>query len=304
MSKSFLRGLVAALALNACTEIRAPEVPCQVGSYSTTELTALKITKFISLDTSQTNAFAIDLLSCLGAADSDMRDDIVYESLTLLLRDKKLDKDTQVQVFTHTLNILDGPDSSDGFLKPFAALVFSEAVRADRLKAYLSPPQRENAVQATAKYLRQITDYRGFVDGEGWRHGVAHTSDIILQLSLNPNMDAEQLATLRAAITSQIVPTNSHAYIFGESERLARPLFYMARRGAFTQDNWDKWFEQFIAPAPFATWGEVYKSEAGMAKLHNTKAFLNTIYINATETQNENMKMLLPGARKALITLP
>lgn len=191
-----------------------------------------------------------------------------------------------------------------GFLKPFAALNLSELARADRIEPYLTTTQREKMVQTVIRYMNSITDYRGYDDRQGWRHGVAHTADVILQLTLNPNIEASQVQRLRLAITSQIAPDNGHSYIYGESERLARPILYMARRGDFDAKNWSDWLVDVISPAPLENWQQAYTSEMSLARLHNIKAFLNVLYINAAESKNENIKQIFPPVRDALFKFP
>jgi len=303
--KRILIALPFVFAFGACQENSAAHMtPCQVGDYSHEQVLALKADSYADLEEAALNQLALDLLPCLGSPDPKIRDGLVYESYALWLRANLINDSTKTLLFEGVLSQLNGPDSVDGFTRPFAALDMSELARADRLSAYLTDEQRQNLVQAAARYMSGITDYRGFDDIEGWRHGVAHTADLMLQLSLNPHISNEQILVLRSALVTQIAPQNGHVYIHGEPERLARPILYMARRGAITEENWQVWFETLADPAPYGSWGDVYKSEAGLAKLHNTKAFLNAIYINASETQNENIKALLPAARAALMKLP
>ncbi len=293
------------IGLSACQDGPDTKIaPCQIGAYSYEQVLDLLAEKYAGLTPENINQLALDLLPCVGSPDPKIRDQLVYQSYMGWLRNDMLNDETKIKLFENVMTILAGPASADGFARPFAALDMSEIARADRVQPYLSPAQRSVLVQATATYMQGITDYRGYDEAQGWRHGVAHTADLILQLCLNKNISDEQIETLRDALTTQIAPASGHAYIFGESERLARPVFYMARRGAFSQEDWDGWFAALAAPAPYAAWGDVYKSQAGLAKLHNTKAFLGAIYLNANETQNENMRMLLPGARAALINLP
>jgi len=42
-------------------------------------------------------------------------------------------------------------------------------------------------LNAAANYLVALRDYRGFDDGVGWRHGVAHAADLLAQLALSPS---------------------------------------------------------------------------------------------------------------------
>src|SRR5690606_26861123 len=102
--------------------------------------------------------------------------------------------------------------------------------------------ERAGMVARAAAYLAAVRDYRGFDDVEGWRHGVAHGADGVLQLVLNAQVDRAQVDALLAAVAAQVVPESAHAYVFGEPERLARPVVYAARRGMLDGDEWTRWF--------------------------------------------------------------
>ena len=297
------------LSLQACTQaptteevITAP--PCNVGTYDQVDMLTMKAEKYQGLDEGTVNQIALNLRPCIGHPDPEIRDGLVYESLSGFLRGEQITDDTKLQLFDHMLALMNGPIIEAGYTRPFAALNMSELARADRVSTYLSDEQREALVQTTENYMTGITDHRGYVNNEGWRHSVAHTADIVLQLSLNPNVTETQLHTLLAALGTQIAPASGHAYIHGEPERLARAVLYTANRNMISAEDWNIWFTGLANPAPLSSWGEAYKSEAGLAKLHNTKAFLSTIYINATETKNPKIKTLLEPARNALIKLP
>lgn len=294
--------------LAACTQSSSiaedPVPPCNVGTYAQTDILALKAAKYQGLKKPVINQIALDLRPCIGHSSPEIRDGLVYESLSGFLRSEQLTDETKLQLFDHMLGIMNGPYIEPGYTRPFAALDMSELARADRISSYLSPQQREALVQTTASYMRNITDYRGYIDNEGWRHNIAHTADIILQLSLNSDVTKAQLLTLQAAISTQIAPANGHAYIHNEPERMARAVLYIAKRGLISSEDWNTWFAQLAEPEPLTAWGEAYKSEAGLAKLHNTKAFLSAVYINANEAQNPDIKTLLAPARATLIKLP
>ena len=300
--------IAALLSGTACSNVTfhtdAAARSCQVGTFTKDELMALKTSQFAELDDEATNQFALDLLPCVGNPDPEIRDGIVFESLSYLLRNDKLNDTTKTKLMTSLKDMLAGDDDKGGFLKPFAALGLAEVVRADRITPYLSDLQRAELVAATVEYLTSIRDYRGYDDKQGWRHGVAHASDLALQLVLNDQIIEPQLRALRVAVQSQIVPVDGHAYIHGESERLARPILFMARRGVFNQADWNAWFMTLVDPAPFEAWGDVFTSEEGLAKLHDTKAFLNAVYVNAAASQNENVTILAFSALEALKTLP
>lgn len=296
------------LCVTACSQVtfhnNATAQACQVGSYTKKDLQRLKGANFEGLSNQEINDIALAFSDCVGNPDPQIRDGIVFEGLSYLVRNKKLSNETMTVLSTDMLEALNGPEDSGGYLKPFAALNLAELVRADRVDLYLTDLQRAELVTATVKYMSGISDYRGYDDVDGWRHGVAHTSDLALQFVLTDQIIEPQLRALRGAIAKQVSPDSEHAYIHGESERLARPVLYMARRGIISQADWDSWFVTLSDPSPFAEWGEVFTSEKGLAKLHNTKAFLNAVYVNASASANDNVRMLETSALEALKELP
>ena len=76
---------------------------------------------------------------------------------------------------------------------------------------------------------------------------------------------------------------------------------FIARRGVFSTDEWSAWFAQFAEPKQ---WENVYWSQAGIAKRHDTMAFLSAVYVNARISENPADDALLPGVESALKAMP
>ena len=155
-------------------------------------------------------------------------------------------------------------------------------------------------VTAAASYVRSVDDYRGFDEQVGWRHGVAHGADLLMQLAINPALDRSQLEEIVDAVASQIVPSGTHFYVYGESRRLSRPVLFVAMRGLLSSTDWADWFASVGSPQPFESWSDVYSSQAGLAKLHNTRAFAQAIYVSATANDQAELDVLRPGTLEIL----
>jgi len=268
-------------------------------------LRALKTAQWKLEDPAKRELLAVELVPCLGNPDPELRDGIAFEALSAWLRGKQLTKGTRMALYQRLLTQLGMADDSAGFAKPFAALVLSEVARADRLEPFLTLQERAALVDAATLYLQSVRDYRGFVTGEGWRHGVAHGADLLMQLALNPAVSKGQLEHIAVAVQAQIAPASGHSYIFGESERLARPVLYAARRALLDAAWWQAWVQAVASPAPLGTWDAAFESNAGLSRLHNTKAFLLVLYANLQESKDEALQhMLLPQVRDALLKLP
>ena len=186
----------------------------------------------------------------------------------------------------------------------FRSPVLADVARTDRINPWMSEEERAQLINAAVSYMTSITDYRGFTPGEGYRHAPAHTADLMLQLVLNQAVAKPDLIRIRDAIASQLAP-NGHFYIYGESERLAAPILYMAQRNVFTEAEWTAWFTSVTGPGPLgASWDNWYKSEAGLSRRHNLMAFLTVMQTNLSLTQNSVFAVQRPGVEAALRAMP
>ncbi|HEU4781070.1 MAG TPA: DUF2785 domain-containing protein [Steroidobacteraceae bacterium] len=277
---------------------------CPPPEFDRPALEALKTSKFELADDARRAKLALALLPCLADPDPALRDGVAFEAYFTWMRAKRLDAATRTELLGALSAMLEpDPADRDGVRQPFAALVLSEVARTDRVEAWLNPGQRAALVDVAARYLTSVRDYRGFDQKAGWRHGVAHGADLVLQVALNPAVDRAALDRLLAAVASQVAPAGEHAYIDGEPERLARAVLFAAQRGLYSPDDWSVWLLKAAAPAPLDSWDAAYTSRVGLAKRHNVHAFLFALYVNARESADANMQALVPGLQAALKTL-
>lgn len=270
---------------------------CPPAGFDRAALADLKKNEWRIDNAAERAAFAHAIVACLASPDPALRDGVAYEALYALLRGKSLDAATMNALYEDLKATIEGP-AGKGFARPFAALALAEIARADRIEPYLAPERRAELLDTAIAYVMRIDDYRGFNEKEGWRHGVAHGADLMLQLSVSQSTTRDDLLRIRDAIATQIAP-EGHFYIYGESERLARPILFIAQRGLITEAEWTTWF----AALPGDT-SAMFASQAGLARRHNLNAFLQVIYLNARLSQNAEDDMLLPGAEAALRAMP
>jgi Protein of unknown function (DUF2785) len=264
-------------------------------------LEALKKAKWSVPDNTRRQALALELLDCLASPDPELRDELAFEALSHWLRAKAIAPAT-LHTMRATLVPQLRPAAADaaGFRQPFAALTLAEVARADRLQPMLTTAERAELVDAATGYVAGVRDYRGYDPKDGWRHGVAHGADLLLQLSLNPALDAAQLKAILAAIAVQAMPPGDHSYVYGEGDRLMTPVFYIGRRNAFSTEEWNAWFGALAAarakPLP--------ATPASLAAKHNLAQFLLPLYASLKESGTPEMQTrMLPGVTAALQTL-
>ena len=287
------RGWWMGLTLLACAPAMAG---CPPMGQDRASLEALKSSGFAVADPDGKRALAMGLVECLGDPDPTLRDGIAYEALQHWMRAGDFDVAAVRGLRDALLARLDAADPH-GVSRPFAALVLAEVARTDRIAPWMSPAEREAMLARATAYLASVRDYRGFEAGIGWRHGVAHGADWLLQLSLNPALESVQLQRVLDAVALQAVPASGHAYVFGEAGRLAQPVAYVARRGLLPEAAWQAWLDGLVARlGPMPPGGDA----AWLARRHDLTAFLLALYLQSDTSQNEALRALNPAIAKAL----
>ena len=281
-------------------------VDCPPSGSSAASLRALKAQRFVMPAEAERQDFALALQACLASPDAELRDGVAFEAYSTWMRAGQLSVPTLRALSLQLQARLwaTAPDT-EGFHKPFAALVLAELARTDRLAAWMTPDERQAMVDSAGRYMQSIRDYRGLDAQKGWRHGVAHTADWMMQLALNPAVGKVQLDPLLQALGAQLAAHDSHAYIYGEPERLAAPVLYVARRKLHSAAEWQVWLNQFGSMPEGMKPDAVYRSPQALAQRHNLLAFLQALYFQLSEGSDEDLKLRLkPAVLAALKRLP
>lgn len=305
----------AAVCLAACASTPAePEAAATVAASSPPLATctvmaglsgvgAARDAAYMALDSASRTALLLTLPDCLEHPDPALRDGYAFELLSLILRGGEQTDETLRSLQVDLLaRLASAGEDKNGFRGPFAVLALAEIARVDRITPFLSEEERWDVLMAAKAYLESLTDYRGYSDTEGWRHGVAHTADLLMQMSLNAHLTKPQAEEILAAIALKVgIP--DHAYVFGESERLAAPVTFLAFKETFTAAEWSAWFSGLWPPEnPLRE--DAFKSKAALTKLHNLRAFAQSVYINAVASNDDRMKPVAGAAFEFLNQLP
>lgn len=289
------------LALVLCLSAPCAFAGCPPPGWDRARLDALKATQFAMSDAAARMALAQGLLDCLGDPDPVLRDGTAFEAFSTWMRAGAFDPE-QLRTLRDGLYARLDAEDADGFRKPFAALVLSEVARTDRVSPWMRADERAAMVKRASAYLQSVRDYRGYVDGEGWRHGVAHGADWTMQLALNPALDRAQLQQLLDAVASQVMAADGHAYAFGEGERLAQSVLYSARRALIDDAAWKAWFAAF--PVALGPPKPGYGDAAWLARRHDLLQFLEGAYVDADRSGDPSIMALKPAISGALEAMP
>ena len=274
---------------------------CLSNKWQKSDLLQLKEEKFSLENKTEKDALALQLLNCLASPDPILRDGIAFEALSYWLRNDQLSQSIYIQMFNHLTHVLNSNvEDFHGVYQSFSILTLSEVARVDRKLPFLTDKQRVYLVKIGTGYLTNLKDYRGFSDKVGFRHGIAHSSDLMLQLTLNPAIKKPQLDKILKSLASQTSANEQHSFINGEPKRIAMAVLYAFLREEYSVDDWNLWLNSVTKPSPFEQWQNVYQSEKGLIKLHNIQNFLYALYATIKPSKNEKLVQMIPSLEKAI----
>lgn len=274
---------------------------CTSEMWTREKLQNLKADGFLIIEKDDQQAMIDQLVICLASPDPELRDGIAYEGLSKMLRMNSLNVE-QLRNLRTKLYLQLASEDTDGVSRPFAALMLSEVARTDRIDAWMSEQERAEMLAIAIRYMEAVRDYRGYDPDYGWRHGVAHGADWLMQLALNPKLDNVQLRQLTDAVASQVVASNGHAYVFGEPGRLARPIIFAAKRGIRSESEWQTWLNGIVVRLGDSSLA--YKNLNWLYARHNVSGFLDTLYLETDLTGDESLKPLNMAVVNTLKIMP
>ncbi len=140
-------------------------------------------------------AFASALLPNLGSTDEELRDELSYMILASGIIDKH--KLTEQQLQELLFNVLDqdhlfyrvGEMNTDAvFMRSFSTLIVAAILYTDNGDPQLPPDVVRQAKDALLRYARVEKDWRGYVEGKGWAHAMAHLADALDECAQHASM--------------------------------------------------------------------------------------------------------------------
>ena len=95
------------------------------------------------------------------------------------------------------------------------------------------------AFNAVLKCFGEEKDLRGFVDGKGWSHSIAHNADCLAAFANDENLGRDELLPIPAAVKERV--WQGHSSVITEYERIHAPVLNMLGRGIIDEQEFADW---------------------------------------------------------------
>jgi len=223
-----------------------------------------------------------ELLSWLGSVDNELRDEFAYPILAAWIERGEYTPDelrAMARRMVGNLEVGLGEDGTDSvFLRTFSALILMELVSYDNARPFLDEDEVLELLDSGLSYLRRERDLRGYVQGPGWAHAVAHTADLLMMLARSRHADARELERLLDGIADKLLEPVAAVYLYQEDERLAYAALTVLRRGLVSREFLTAWFGRFARPPGYDSWRPVYTDRGLATARMNATSFLRSLY--------------------------
>jgi len=192
--------------------------------------------------------FAQALLPNFGSTDSELRDDLSYMILARGIIDKQLLSQKQLGNLLET--VLDdqhlfyrlGSTATDAiFMRSFSNLIIAALLFNDERNPAFDETTIQNTKRRLLQYAEQEKDWRGYIEGKGWAHALAHLSDALDECAQHPHM----VESDRKEIMQQISKLASlpRALYNEEDIRLAKVPYHIILGHQVNEDFIESWLE-------------------------------------------------------------
>ncbi|HZD67837.1 MAG TPA: DUF2785 domain-containing protein [Actinomycetes bacterium] len=233
---------------------------------------------------------APELLSWLGSTDAELRDEFAYRILAAWIERDQFGPDQLRELISQMVdNLQIGLGQRDGdsvFLRSYSALVLMEIVAHDNVHSFLRREEVARLLHAALDYLRQECDLRGWVEGPGWAHAVAHTADLLMMLARNLQLGGAELRRLLDGVADRLLQPCGVVLVQHEDERLAYAVLNVLRRGLVEREFLEGWLARFTHPTGRDSWRLVHALEGESAARVNVTSFLRSLYFQLILTEN------------------
>ncbi|MCA1062585.1 DUF2785 domain-containing protein [Rossellomorea sp. AcN35-11] len=185
----------------------------------------------------------------IGSSDGELRDQLIYTSFYRFIERDYLSNQQLVYLLDTCMNKehlffgigKKGDDSV--FTRAFSSLVLAIVLKRDRHRPFLPTEKVQQAFEACFLYLEGEEDTRGYVEGKGWAHSIAHGADFLVEVIHHPAFPDEFHKRALEMIKTSLLKEAD--YCDDEEGRLLFAIEALIDRG-MTDETLLEWTEDLV----------------------------------------------------------
>ena len=216
------------------------------------ELTKIKENNWIIPDEVNPYELSIKMMENIGSLNSVLRDNLISSMFYRIIEDTKISHEQMKEILIlclsekHLFYGIGKVKDDSVFNRTFSVLVIEGIISINNKseKEFLSESEIKNTYKKVMDYFKKENDLRGYVEGKGWAHSTAHTSDALCSLAESRYIKYEELMEILYIIKEKICVT-TYTYINEEDERLINTFMSVYNRQIISNDKIIDWIYSF-----------------------------------------------------------
>ncbi len=191
----------------------------------------------------------LEIMPNLHSPNSELRDELTYNILVNVLLQKRLTERQTVELLRQSIGDdylfyrIGETETDSVFARGFGVLIAAAIVEIDAQSPELPIEEVRTASKQIVKYAFEERDHRGFIDGKGWAHSVAHTADALDSCAHHPYATLADQELIIDAI--HYLATVPHPLNHLEDDRLAYAALRMILKDQDCVLDWNEWISKF-----------------------------------------------------------
>jgi len=243
------------------------------------------------------DALITDMINFIGDTDAELRDELIYSTFCEWADNGCISTTQMKHVLTlcldndHLFYGIGENDTDSVFTRSFSSLQVALAFCLHDQSLFLTGEEILNIKDIVLCYVAKEKDFRGYVNGKGWAHAVAHIADALANISGADkaadgefSLGREVLLQLLGAVKS-LICNKDWVYIAEEDERLVSVVIGVCGNEVLSTKELINWLESFNM-ADKEWWNGTIP---GDFNLHvNRKNFMRSLYFEFLSCKDDD----------------
>ncbi|TCP19157.1 uncharacterized protein DUF2785 [Scopulibacillus darangshiensis] len=202
------------------------------------------------LSTKEAFELAKEMMANIGSTDPVLRDELIYSMLSKWIVNRLFSAEHLKELLmisiddTHLFYGLGDSDSDTVFTRSFSTLITAVILYRNNEDHFLSNKLLNRVKEAVLRYAKAERDVRGYIEGKGWAHSIAHLADCLDELVMNNGLDKMDLSKMLDIIQLKIMEPDC-VFDSEEDERMVTPVCAIVERGIVPEVYINEWILRF-----------------------------------------------------------
>lgn len=223
------------------------------------------------------------MLENIGTTDGYLRDNIYLMRLVEMLKSEPFTNEkliSYIEICLEQIKYGLGEINTDSvFKRSFSALVLYYLVVINQQRNFLSNDLKQQIIYESIYLFKNEQDIRGYVEGKGWAHSIAHYSDLIAGIVTSDFYDSKYNEEILDVLNINLQKLNvdKSCYIDDEEERMLFIVFAMLDQQCISEEAYINWLND----SNNLMLNQTSKNLEGFRIRTNYKHFYQSMYFRA-----------------------